>query len=93
VSNLPTAVDTLTVVAPLAGAYQVEVFGYTAAEYRLIVEVNTSVGGATTEGGVDPSKTIPTAPPVDNAAEPGAQLALDTPGAAASGLYLPVIRR
>jgi hypothetical protein len=88
-------VDDLTVVAPNEGNYQVEVFGYTAAEYRLIVEVTANAAVATATGGVDPNKPALITPPMASGAEPSGQIALDPPEltASAGNLYLPVVER
>jgi hypothetical protein len=93
VSNLREGVDDLSISAPISGVYQVEVFGFSAAEYRLFVDVATGVSVAAVTGGIDPDKPTPTVPPVDNAGAPADQLALNTPGQAQPVIYLPVIDR
>ncbi|MCL4862904.1 MAG: hypothetical protein KJZ93_26075 [Caldilineaceae bacterium] len=93
VSNLPEGVDDLVIQAPLAGRYQVEVYGYTAAEFRLIVEIGGGLLASATEGGVDPDKPIPDGPPVDHEDEPGAAFALTTPGQEPQPLFLPLVQK
>lgn len=92
VSNLREGVDDLVLQAPVAGKYQVEVYGYTAAEFRLIVDVTSTVVAAATSG-VDPDKPIPAGPPVDNEDEPGTGFAINSPGQGQQPLYLPLVQR
>jgi len=42
VSNLRSGVDSISFVAPVAGVYQIEIYGYTAAEYQLQVTTDSS---------------------------------------------------
>lgn len=94
ISNLSNAVDDLLITAPLAGNYQVEVKGFSAAEYRLIVVINpTEVTSAASNGGQDPSKAVPVQPPLASNNEPGSQFGINTPGVSTRFLYLPVISR
>ncbi|MEZ4866765.1 MAG: CARDB domain-containing protein [Caldilineaceae bacterium] len=93
VSNLRDSVDDLAITAPVAGNYQVEVHGFSAAEYRLLVVINpTELNAAAALGGQDPSKPLPSTPLSGNS-EPASQFALNTPGAIDQRLYLPLIRR
>jgi hypothetical protein len=92
VSNLPDGVDDLVIQAPLAGRYQVEVYGYSAAEFRLIVDIGDGLLAASVEGGIDPNKEQFTQPPMDHADEPGAAFALTTPGQAQQAIFLPIVQ-
>ena len=98
VSNLRQGVDDLSIEAPVSGIYQVEVFGYSAAEYRLIVNTGAvveAVSGAETAGGRDPSKEeiIPSQPLLAIEDEPAQGLGLPTPGQIQPPVLLPLIRR
>ncbi len=106
VSNLSKGVDELVIHAPVDGVYQVEVFGYTATEYRLVVEGSdlppTEVLAADGVdvlllGGVDPKKPIRPQPltPLDNIVSVLHKPFLDegqTPDME-SEVYLPLIAR
>ncbi len=93
-SNLPGSVDDLTIVAPIAGMYQIEVHGFSAAEYRLIVEIKTAgeIEVAQISGGVDPNKQTPAQPPVANNSTP-LPVAIDSPGIGQQTVFLPLVRR
>jgi len=93
VSNLRTGVDDVSIVAPVAGVYQIEIYGFSAAEYRLLVNVTAEVGAAQIAGGQDPTKSVPSQPLLPISNEPGAQLGLPAPGQVQSKIYLPLIRR
>jgi len=41
-SNLRSSVDTISFAAPVAGIYQIEIYGYTAAEYQLLITTDLS---------------------------------------------------
>ncbi|NNJ13542.1 hypothetical protein EKD04_024770 [Chloroflexales bacterium ZM16-3] len=79
------------------GVYQVEVYGYSAAEYRL----STSNGATLTSlqavagGGLDASKTVPSAPVVPVASIPDERTGSVPPAEPASNftMYLPLVRR
>ena len=78
--------------------YQVEVYGYTAAEYRLTTDIRSAPAGLQAEltaGGIAPSKTAPTAPVVPVSSVPderqGAAPAPET--AATRTIYLPLLVR
>ena len=100
VSNLSgTVVDTVDFIAAQGGEYQVEVYGYSAAEYRLSVEVNP-VGArhnAGSLGGEDLQKEQLTAPLISLNSTPATQQVLPTAPTAADAplrsLYLPAISR
>jgi hypothetical protein len=96
VSNLSTGVDDYTITADVTGNYQVEVYGFSAAQYRLIVTVSAAtdlVVGASTTGGIDPNKPQPATPPVGHEAAPNNQIAVTAPGGAQTQLFFPVVRR
>ncbi len=94
ISNLRDAVDDLLITAPTSGNYQVEVQGFTTAEYRLIVVLNLDqVSPATVSGGVDPTKPTLSLPPLATTSEPSSQFGINTPGVAERQIYLPVIQR
>lgn len=98
VSNLRNAVDEITLVAPVTGEYQIEVFGYTAATYRLIIDIATAQAApqaalADEHGGIDPTKAMLYAPLVPVGSRPPATfLGLIEP-AVSSRIYLPMVRR
>jgi hypothetical protein len=93
VSNLREGVDDLSINVPVSGMYQIEVFGYSAAEYRLIVDIGGQATTASMTGGIDPTKPTPVSPLVDNRDEPTAQFGLNTPGQSQQAIYLPMIRK
>ena len=90
--------------ASAAGVYQVEVYGYSATEYRLSVTIGTLQArqdAPTIVGGEDPSKPKPTAPavpldslPLDRTAI-AAPVVVDNPPPPATtiNLYLPTVTR
>ena len=93
VSNLAEGVDDVQITAPVAGRYQVEVFGYSAAEYRLIVDVNAATG-AEVHGGIAPNKqTLFTQPAVPADAAPPSNIGIDSPGQRQQPLFLPLVQR
>ena len=95
VSNLyGMEVDELSFDAPVSGTYQVEVYGYTAADYQITIEVTS---GAMAEegvrGGEDASKPERTEPVVHPASEPGTQVGVPSAPARRYEVYLPVVMR
>ena len=77
VSNLTEGVDQVSFVAPVGGVYQVEVYGYTLAEYRLQVEVTAAgVGAAQLHPGATSDKPVLSQPLIPVASEPGSLVAL-----------------
>jgi hypothetical protein len=75
--------------------YQVEVYGYTAATYRLTVEITSAAANAQRTqiaGGIDPTKPQPSEPVVPVDSEPGTQLALP-PAISIQYIYLPIVLR
>jgi len=102
VSNLEgSAVEEVVWDAPVGGVYQVEVYGYTAARFRLAVTVTDGsiLQPAQTQGGKSPNKSEPSSPLLAITNEPGVQQGLPTAPtgqiAVDSGtdLYLPMIVR
>jgi hypothetical protein len=84
VSNLSAGDEHITIPASevVPGIYQVEVFGFTNAEYRLQFATGSTItGGSDTlqaTGGIDPSKTSPDAPVVPVESVPEASLPEDS---------------
>ena len=96
VSNLTTGIDDYDITASVAGSYQVEVYGYSAAEYRLIVTVSdtrNNVAAASVTSGVDPNKVIPVAPPVSSNVRPSNQVSIASPGVSQNRVLLPLIHK
>jgi hypothetical protein len=90
VSNLRTGVDDVSLTAPISGVYQVEVYGFSAANYQLTVNLG-SVVAAQLLGGTDPSKVLLSDPLVPPTAQPDGRLSLVSPGQSRSVLLLPMI--
>lgn len=81
VSNLAgTAQDTLTLTAPEAGVYQIEVYGYLASTYRLTATGGTlsslDITAGDGEGYIQEEKPLRTAPEVESASEPEGAMSL-----------------
>ncbi len=106
VSNLSgNAVESVVWEAPVSGVYQVEVYGYSAAQYQLAVEVTAanrrSLGaGDGWTAGMDETKPERNTPVLAVNSIPGAQLALptaplnpSTPTELTEKLYLPMTVR
>jgi hypothetical protein len=93
VSNLAGAIDEVIMVAPIAGVYQVEVHGYTAAQYQLAMGVSAAhaMMKPLPSGGIDPNKAIPDEPEVRPTDEPSALIAM--PSATLWQNWLPLIIR
>ena len=92
VSNKETGVDEVTFSVEVDGTYQVEVYGFTDAEYRLRVEVADSVNAAsvTTRSGDKPVRSQPLVPV---ASEPGEDVAIPPAGQSVREIFLPVVQR
>lgn len=96
VSNLSTGVDDYTISAPVDGNYQIEVYGFSASEFNLIVTQSTlaeALSSASVQGGVDPNKPQPSAPPVANDEAPSNQVAINAPGVTRNQIFLPLVSR
>lgn len=88
--------------APDSGVYQIEVYGYTAADYRLEITIDstqttatTSIQSVTNETATN-SKTLRGAPVVDPQDTPSNQLSVPEPPTTLGGLeeiYLPLVIR
>lgn len=97
VSNLSSGVDEVRFVATTGGVYQIEVYGYTAAEYRLNISVSATLGAASPQaGGENPQKAKLGQPQIPLGSEPGTQIALPPAPTTAAGryqVYLPLMVR
>jgi hypothetical protein len=98
VSNLAdAAVDALTFTAESNGEYQIEVYGYSAAEYQLTIEVNSNSARSGTQNSdtTSPAKELLEAPVLSRDSAPFEQQALPTVPLPAeipmANLYLPVV--
>ncbi|MCE7986310.1 MAG: hypothetical protein DYG89_34485 [Caldilinea sp. CFX5] len=93
VSNLRTAVDDLSITAPVAGLYQVEVYGFSAANYQLAVTLGNVVA-AQSQGGRDPSKDpILSDPLLAPTAQPDDRFAILPPESSRMQVFLPIAFR
>ncbi len=96
VSNLATGVDDYAITANVAGNYQVEVYGFAASKFRLIVTVSSvaeSTVIASTTSGIDPNKPQLTTPPVGDEVVPSSQVAIATAGVSQIQVFLPLVRK
>jgi hypothetical protein len=101
VSNLTGSADervriTANQITP--GLYQVEVFGYTAATYRISTVIGDLPASAPAQqhGGISQAKTAPTAPRVGVASSPSpnaGSVPPDPAPATLNSVYLPLVRR
>lgn len=94
VSNLSNGTEQISFVAPISGVYQIEIYGFTSAEYRLEVDIAAAdaVGAEQVATGVDDTKPVPSQPLVLITSEPGARYSLSAPQVELK-LYLPVVNR
>ena len=105
VSNLAgTVTDEVSFSADESGLYQVEVYGYSAAEYRLTVTIEAAAQGRSVApasvAGVDPNKDLPTQPALSLSSAPATQTAVTAPPVTDTNtpsqsptIYLPSINR
>ena len=99
VSNLSNSVDEVSVEALVAGVYQVEVYGYSAAQYQLTVDITETAvaSGRQPAGGIDPTKSEPrTQPLVSVSSVLSARFApspSDPAPALDQAVYIPIVRR
>lgn len=105
VSNLEGegTVDQINFVAPLKGVYQIEIYGYSAADYRLTVTISagSNVEAAAQTGGVTANKPVYTQPlialdsaPSDRQSLPAApNIPTGIPATTSSAIYLPLVSR
>jgi hypothetical protein len=94
VSNLSgSATDQVKFNAPVSGTYQIEVYGYTAAAYRLEVTTTARKGVKQQRGGGRTvTKPAPSQPIVPLNNVPGSQIGLPSlPPSSQSRVYLPVV--
>jgi hypothetical protein len=98
VSNLPGSADeqvriSAGQIAP--GLYQVEVYGYTAATYRITTTIGNLPASvpAQQRGGISQAKNIPTAPLVGVTSIPDARAGSVPPVTNEQRVYLPLVRR
>ncbi|MCE7989252.1 MAG: DUF11 domain-containing protein [Caldilinea sp. CFX5] len=93
VSNLRGSVDAVSLIAPVTGNYQIEIYGFTFAEYQLqIIQEPASVIAAGDEGGIDPSKVRFTQPWVKLTSAPSASQAFLLLTGQGYKTFLPLIR-
>ena len=94
VSNQASGTDQVTFSAPVAGVYQIEVYGFTAADYALTFAAEAAGAHVdnlrSSASASKPERTTPALPPNS---EPGMQIALPPPPVPVSKLYLPVVLR
>jgi hypothetical protein len=100
VSNQPGSADEQVVIAAnevIPGIYQVEVYGYTAATYRITTTINgrPSVVPLQQGGGISQTKELPVAPQigVKSSPDPLAGNVPPMPLTTNQRVYLPLIRR
>jgi hypothetical protein len=95
ISDLSSGVDRVSFSAPVAGVYQIEVYGFTAADYQISVE--TTPAGSRRQAahsGVNAAKPQRGSPAVPVSSEPGGQIALPPPPSQPRHrIYLPMIVR
>jgi hypothetical protein len=98
--NSDTTEDLVSFAAPDSGVYQIEVYGYTAADYRLEITIDstqtmatTRIQAVTNEAATN-DKTLRGAPVVDPRDTPSNQLSVPEPPTASGGMekiYLPLV--
>lgn len=98
VSNLRNGDDIINFRAPIDGVYQIEVYGYTLAEYRLIVEVNAERSALEVEPeienfGIDPSKPKYDLPIIPLRSIPDPLWPLPAAPQQSRTIYLPIVLR
>ena len=90
VSNLSNQDDYFCFIAPVAGMYQVEIYGYKASQYELTINPSSGCAARSTrQGGKDPTKSISEKPVIDQTDQP--QRNIPTP-TVRYGVYLPAVR-
>ena len=95
VSNLNSGlVEEISISAPVAGTYQIEVYGYTAAEYAITVTLSAGPASHTTLAGPTVSnKSTYTQPYVPLESEPGNYYVAPPVETSAFLIYLPLVMR
>lgn len=76
-NNEGTQQDWVTFVAPEAGVYQIEVYGYADSTYNLSIQGGTTLAAAAIRALA--AKTVPSAPQLSIASEPAGKLAISNP--------------
>ncbi len=97
VSNLRGSIDAVSLIAPVTGNYQIEIYGFTFAEYQLQIIQEpapaTAAGDAgADEGGIDPSKARFTQPWVKLTSVPATSQAFLLLTGQGYKTFLPLIR-
>jgi hypothetical protein len=93
VSNQSSGVDGVSFTAPVSGVYQIEVYGYTAADYQISIGVALAGSNQSRVAeGLD-SKPLRSSPVVPVSSAPGGQIALPPVNPYPYRIYLPVILR
>ena len=91
------AVDEVGVTATQSGMYQIQLYGYTAADYGLAVETVAPrialQGTAAAPDGVDPTKPVPEAPAVPVDSEPSRLVGLPPLPPSDNVTFIPLVRR
>ena len=98
VSNLPESADErvrVTASEIIPGLYQVEVYGYTAATYRITTLTGElpARAPAPQRGGISQTKNLPTTPLVGVVSIPDARAGSVPPTTTEQRVYLPLVRR
>jgi hypothetical protein len=90
VSNLTNQDDYFCFTAPVAGMYQIEIYGYSAAQFELAINASGNCANRTArQGGLNPAKSIPTQPIVDPNDQP--PRSSDAPASVSHAVFLPVV--
>ena len=98
VSNLTGSDEEVSLIAPVSGEYQIEVYGYTAAEYELTVQISTLAAGMPQQEPASVAnrnlgKPAPSRPLIPLESKPGTQMALPpvVPSVSQRFVYLPLV--
>ncbi len=92
VSDQASGADEVSFSAPVAGTYQIEVVGYTAADYSIVFATGaTGSEGYARLAGADTSKPVRPAPALPLDSEPSAQIALPPPRLPQERIHLPLL--
>lgn len=92
VSNRETGADEVSFDAPVSGTYQVEVYGFTDAEYRLRVDISDGVNAATATV-ISQEKPIRSQPLVPINSLPRTDVAIPAAGQSTQEIFLPLVQR
>jgi hypothetical protein len=96
VSNASSGAEQVSFVAPVSGVYQIEVYGFTAAQYQIAVDVTAQldVAGKETLTNPNAAKPDPSQPVVPVGSVPGDLIAIPVPVAAVPAgtqVFLPLV--